>query len=336
MKKQATNKMIAAFLLGSAMSLGTIAATTNPSYANSEFFEIEQEVTLNHNILIQGENITLGDLFQNAGENAHRVVAKAPALGKSQKLTSSWLWRVANFYKLDWKPSSTLDEAIVERDYFEMEPSLLTDSLRNAIIQKTGESELLEIQLNGRIPTVRLPIDADMSVAIKNFRLSDNESRFTATYVVPATGKAIVKGKVSGKVHKLMEVALPNRRIQAGEILKQEDLEVVTMRARKVSRKAVVDATSLIGKQIRRTITPGRPILSANLQAPQLVKKKQMVLVTLESMGMRLTAQGVALEDGAHKEVIRIRNSHSGQVLEAIVTGYNTVTVRAPLQSAQM
>jgi flagella basal body P-ring formation protein FlgA len=49
---------------------------------------------------------------------------------------------------------------------------------------------------------------------------------------------------------------------------------------------------------------------------------------------MRLTAQGKALEDGGMGAAIRIANTKSGRVVEAVVTGPNLVDITASAQLA--
>ncbi len=335
MKTYNLKSTVASIILGTSMCLGGPLSLTAPSFAASISTETAP-VLLKRDVILEGKDILLGDLFENAGENALRVVAKAPAPGQQMTLPATWLWRVAKFYKLQWKPTSRSDEAIVTRDSIEMDRSLITETLRDAIFQETGEDELIEIEISNRIPEIQLPSNIDMSVGLKNFKMTSDHSHFSATFVIPASGKTIAKGKLTGKVHMLMEVALPNRRIQAGDIIRQRDLEVVSLRSRKVSRKAIIDLDSIIGMQARRTLTAGRPIQASNLQQPVLVKKNKLVIISLNTMGMLLTVQGKALEDGARKDVIQIKNTQSGTIVEAVVTGPNSVSISAPLQAAEI
>lgn len=338
MKKFKSKSIIAALLIA-AMAPAT-GAITSHAEAASKSRQVEQVLQhapeLNFDIVITGDSIRLGDIFQNAGKSADKIVARAPKPGKKQRLSSAWLARVAKFYDLDWKPLSRLDEAIVTREAYQMDAGVVTDAIRNAIFQETGEDDLIEIQLSGRLPDILLPIEADMTIALNDFRLTSGGSRFTASFTAPASGEVHSAGRITGKIYRLVEVAMPARRLKAGDIIREDDLEIITLQSRKVTRKALVHPEDLIGKQIKRTLVPGRPVLPASVQEPVLVKKKSLVTVKLRSFGMQLTAQATALTDGTHKEVIQVKNTQSGQVLEAVVTGPNIVEVNPALNQSAL
>ncbi|MDX1738726.1 MAG: flagellar basal body P-ring formation chaperone FlgA [Alphaproteobacteria bacterium] len=333
-KHYLTRTAISAFM---GLSVMSISVSVSENAIASDIQEISnEEVSIIRNAMVQSNKIRLGDIFRNAGADADKIVAHAPELGQRLRFNSDWLWRVADFYKLDWKPVSKFDEVFVERASYSLDSAVLLDTLQDAIMAETGNDELIEIQVSGNLPEILLPLEADSSIGIKNFTTSGNGTRFSATYVAPANGKPIVQGKISGKVLKLVEVALPNKRLPAGHIIRESDLEIVTLQSRKVTRKALVHPEHLIGKQVRRSLIPGRPVLSSSIEEPLLVKKKSLVVVELVAGAMRLTTQATAMDDGSKKEVIRVKNTMSGQILEAVVIGYNKVAVISPLQSARM
>jgi flagella basal body P-ring formation protein FlgA len=61
-----------------------------------------------------------------------------------------------------------------------------------------------------------------------------------------------------------------------------------------------------------------------------MVKKGEMVTLTLRNSKLALTLQGKALQGGAEGDVVRVLNTASNQVVEGIVTGPQTVSVKAP------
>ena len=58
-----------------------------------------------------------------------------------------------------------------------------------------------------------------------------------------------------------------------------------------------------------------------------MVNKGSLVTMTLTGPAMLLTARGRAQENGGKGDVIRITNTHSKQVVEAVVTGPGRVMV---------
>lgn len=59
--------------------------------------------TLTGKTLINGDAVTVGDLFTNAGENANYVLAPAPSRLKPLVLSKNDLERVATYFKLNWQ-----------------------------------------------------------------------------------------------------------------------------------------------------------------------------------------------------------------------------------------
>ena len=53
--------------------------------------------------VIDGDEVTVGDLFTNAGENADFVLAPAPTAQKPLVLTKKDLKRVADHFNLNWE-----------------------------------------------------------------------------------------------------------------------------------------------------------------------------------------------------------------------------------------
>ena len=66
-----------------------------------------------------------------------------------------------------------------------------------------------------------------------------------------------------------------------------------------------------------------------DVQAPQVVSRGELVVMTFQRGALTLTAQGKALENGAKGDVIRIVNANSSRTLEARVTGDGEVQVES-------
>ena len=67
-------------------------------------------VSLHRHIILEGKNLTLGDVFDGAGKYADRIIARAPAPGKRATLTPEWLAYVARSYNCLLYTSDAADE----------------------------------------------------------------------------------------------------------------------------------------------------------------------------------------------------------------------------------
>ena len=73
----------------------------------------------------------------------------------------------------------------------------------------------------------------------------------------------------------------------------------------------------------------GRPIRTRDLQDPVLVPKRSLVTILFKRPKMTLSAKGRALDDGSDGEVIRITNTQSNTVIEAVVIGPHLVSAQS-------
>ena len=91
--------------------------------------------------------------------------------------------------------------------------------------------------------------------------------------------------------------------------------------------EVVRDPSQAVGMQLKRSVTPNQPISTTDLVRPAVVGRDSIVRIVLDSQGLSLSGQGIALEAGAMGERIRIRNPSSRAVLEAQVIAPGVVRV---------
>lgn len=89
----------------------------------------------------------------------------------------------------------------------------------------------------------------------------------------------------------------------------------------------LVDPAVVIGRRLTVNLGAGRPILARHLEQRWLIEEGASVAITSETAGISVTVAGVALGNGQRGDRIRVRNSRSGRVLEATVTGAENVAV---------
>ncbi len=85
----------------------------------------------------------------------------------------------------------------------------------------------------------------------------------------------------------------------------------------------------LIGQTPRRGISALKPIKTSDVHAPIVVKKGDLVVMTLKKGPLNLTTKGKALDSGAKGDIVRILNTSSHQTIEAEITGPQKVNVAA-------
>jgi flagellar basal body P-ring formation protein FlgA len=88
---------------------------------------------------------------------------------------------------------------------------------------------------------------------------------------------------------------------------------------------ALTDPDAIAGRVSRRPIKAGSVVQARFLQGETAVKRGQIVQIVARNQQIEITAPGEALQNGAKDDVIRVRNTSTGKVIAARVTGPATV-----------
>ena len=301
-----------------------LAATFAAPAAQGASKDLAQEKAakplLNEFVSVEGTYILLGDLFENTGRKADTKIARAPRPGRRVTLDARWLYRIAKAYRLDWKPDTIDTQTIVERAAQVISRSEIEDAVM-AAFGDYGLEGNQQVILSNRGMQIYVPHDQLPTIAVSNLNYDRRSHRFTAVLTVPANARNAQRVRVNGKIHRIVEVPMLSRRVLKDEIIREDDVEWIKMRADKVMRNTITELDQIVGMSPRTSMRAGRPVRLGDVSAPVVVPRRSIVTVELNTPFMRLTAQGKAMENGALGEVIRISNLKSKTVIEAVVTG---------------
>ncbi len=76
---------------------------------------------------------------------------------------------------------------------------------------------------------------------------------------------------------------------------------------------------ALIGKVVRRTLLPGKPIPINAVREPHLVIQGYTVQIVFQDGPLVITGYAVALQSGGSGDVVRVRNVDSGVIVSGAV-----------------
>jgi flagella basal body P-ring formation protein FlgA len=305
-----------------------IAASTLAAAASAR-----AEATLRPVAVVKASVIRIGDLFSDAGSHASDVVAPAPPLGSRTIFDAAWLAAAAREHHVDWQPASRFDQAAVER----AARVVPADAVASALLDEIRARQPLddgEIQLDN--PALRLVVAAEApdAIGIESLSFDARTGRFSALVSALANDADAERQHVSGRVFRMVKVPTLNRALAPGEAIHTGDIEFLRLRADRVAGDVTADLHELVGRTPRRPLRAHEPLRAGDIQVPIVVHKGDLVTVLLETPLMRLSAQGKALDDGAMGAAIRLANTKSNRVIDAVVTGPNLATIAAAAQLA--
>jgi flagella basal body P-ring formation protein FlgA len=280
---------------------------------------------------VAGEVIRLGDIFANAGTAAGEPVAKAPPPGMHVTFSADWLASAAREHHIAWTPSSNYDQVTVERASRAVGADAIAERILAALAGLATNGPLGDAELQLDNPGLRLMVPAELpdAMVVDGLSLDDRTGRLFA-YVSAGSERQ----RVTAHLIRMTNVAVPARAIAAGEVITAADIQQVRMRRDRISPDIVTTAADLLGRAPRRGLAADLPVHIADIRAPVVIHKGDLVMIVLESPSMRLTAQGKALDDGAQGAPLRVANTKSDRIIDTVVAGAGTVTVAGEAQFA--
>jgi flagella basal body P-ring formation protein FlgA len=79
-----------------------------------------------------------------------------------------------------------------------------------------------------------------------------------------------------------------------------------------------VDPDAAVGMEARRLLKAGQPLQAADLKAAAVIRKGDPVRLIYATAGVKLTVDGVAQNEAAKGEAVRVLNSYSKRTIEAV------------------
>ena len=316
-------------LLGGVIMVPTAAGSGRPALAEPILISLHPEST------IRGTGIRLGDVADIHGADAALVerlrtidIGRTPLPGLSRALDLPYIKARLLQSQIDpaaltWDvpPSITVvaaSQRIAGSD-------LVAVAREQVEALRAADAGSLSIQPMVLPPDLTLP---DGTLELKARIRPGTELVGT----VPVTVEAWVDGtqvralSVALKVIPLVELLVAARLIPRGTMLTPEDVRV-DRRGLIAGVEPLREPAAILGQRALRTIAPGELIQPNQLESPPLVRRGDIVTLTVQGPGLTAVTQGEAREDGKAGQVIRVRNRTSGREVYGQVEGERAVRV---------
>lgn len=114
--------------------------------------------------------------------------------------------------------------------------------------------------------------------------------------------------------------------IDRGQTIRESDIRLERINIAKARRGYYNRLDQVIGMAAKRRIRAGQTITPSLLEQAMAVKRGQPVKIVASNDGIEASTSGEALGDGQPGDVIRVRNTRSGKVIDAKVIDEGVVT----------
>ncbi|MEQ5870642.1 flagellar basal body P-ring formation protein FlgA [Sagittula sp. NFXS13] len=194
-------------------------------------------------------------------------------------------------------------------------------------------SVLIEEQVRQRWGD-ELPVEATIHVRFSAGSVKEAEL-ISAFWIDPDSGSFLANAVTdTGVTHRLQGLALaklslpvPTRRLMPGEIIGEADFRITELPVARVGAFTLTDPASLEGKQVRRMLAQGRPVMRQSVMEPLVIGRGDKVNILYDDGRLVVTAPGRALSDAHRGQDVRIVNLVSNNSLTAVARADGLVEV---------
>lgn len=121
----------------------------------------------------------------------------------------------------------------------------------------------------------------------------------------------------------MADSVVATRTIRAQSVVQADDITLVAA----AIPNALGELSDAVGLEARVAIYAGRPILAADLGAPAVVDRNQIVQLAYQSGALAILTEGRALARGGVGDVIRVMNLASRSTVSGRISANGTVLV---------
>ena len=295
-------------------------------------------LTLRNHITVDSASVHLGDIFdgfqaERSGISGDSVIAYAPQPGRRAIFDANWLARIAQRYRLDWRPTTRLDRVVVERASTVVDGGDIVSALRDEIAAR-GNAQNIELELSNRHLLVHIDSSLPPTIEVVHLATETRRGKFSAIVAIPAGDPQARRITVVGQIYSVVEVPVPAHPLRPGSAIRSHDIKWKRVRVNQIQNNVVTDPKEFVGREAARPLSANTMVRRSDLRDPVTVSKGMLVTMIFHTKTMVLTASGRVLETGSTGDFITVRNTQTDTVVDARILGPNRVQVAALPQLA--
>lgn len=195
------------------------------------------------------------------------------------------------------------------------------DELRHVYGAEPGRVDIEVATLDARlqVPVCQAPLQASIN------RRNPNGGRVTVRIECRDAGPWT--RHVAASVRIFRDIVVSARALPRGSIVGAADVMLQEQDISNLRGQVIMDPAVAVGQAVRRAVSAETVFSIDLLEAPVLVKRGDMVVLTAERGSIAIRGTGTALQAGEAGKQIPVRNNSSDRVVQAVVTGAGEVKV---------
>ena len=132
---------------------------------------------------------------------------------------------------------------------------------------------------------------------------------------------------VNFRIGAQQDVVVAVRELTARTALAASDLRTERRSYDRVPAGALRETREAVGKEVTRALAPGEVLTASSVATPRAVRRGSVVTLLVEGRGFRIVARGVASEDGAVGDTIKVVTQSSRREMAGRVEDDRTIRI---------
>lgn len=257
-----------------------------------------------------------------------RVFAASVLMGASLPAFAAWQTPTAPTQMLAAEQAAPQPGIVasVRDPFYKIGTAEIADAVSEQLQTQAVEPKA-EVMLAPGTPRVLYQSDHAVKVVIHALQIDPKSKRWQGEAHFVSNSKTESVVPVSGTYGALVDVPVVSRQLSKNDVIDEKDIKTISVAERLLNKDTVTDAKSLIGQSPRMGISANRPIRASEVTSPTVVKRGDVVEMAFDTPYIHIKTTGLALEDGAKGQTIRIKNQKSERAVSARVVESGRVEV---------
>lgn len=202
----------------------------------------------------------------------------------------------------------------------------IKELLREELL-KNNISESVKIDIKGQENGIALKeMRPSYDVSVDNIELNEKIRKFTAT-IAFKDGDYREDVELTGRYDELVSIPVLGERKQYKTVVTPSDITHMEVLKSSLTHETITDEKQLVGMVLKRSVREMKPIKVKDLIREQIIEKDKVINMVYKTPFVTLKTSGIAMENGARGDMVRVRNTASNKIVKAKIEDVDMVVV---------
>lgn len=150
---------------------------------------------------------------------------------------------------------------------------------------------------------------------------------FSVMAEVSLDGDLVESGQIRFKIKKFAEVLVTTDKVRRKDLFHDNNAEIRRMDVTSLRERPIASLDELINHRAKRNLRNGAILTTACVEVIPDMESGRLVKIVYVDGLFKITAPGLALEQGMAGEYVKVKNKASGKIIVARIVDYGAVAV---------